>query len=303
MWGGGQGDDYAVVEISSFQLQWVETFRPRVAVLLNTTCDHVDYHGSFFAYRETKERIFACQTQEDFAVLNGDEETTETLRRRLSAKILCFSSTARPGGACIFREGNELIYEPGDEVREAYPIKMIKIPGRHNLENVMAALVVARICGCTPEGIVAAVENFKGMPHRIEYVGIKQGVSFYDDSKGTNVDAVRRALETFPAPTILLMGGRDKEGDFASLAPSIRDHVKLLILFGEARARIHDLAGGIVPTQCVATLGQAIQTAYGEARSGDIVLLSPGCASFDEFRDYKDRGRFFRKMVEELADV
>lgn len=301
--GGPQADDYAVVEVSSFQLQWTETFRPHVAALLNTTCDHVDYHGSFAAYREAKERIFAHQGPDDFAILNGDEEETEVLAGRLAAQILRFSSTGRLEGAGLFLEGETLICRLSVDARETYPLGMIKIPGRHNVENVMTALAIARVCGCEPGDIIRAVDGFKGMAHRIEYVAHKKGVAFYDDSKGTNVDAVKRAMETFAAPVVLLLGGRDKEGDFDTLAPLIREKVKLLVLFGEARERIHQLVGGIVETRITPTLEQGIRVAHEQALAGDVVLLSPGCASFDEFRDYKDRGQFFRKTVERLPDV
>jgi len=301
--GGPQGDDYAVVEVSSFQLQWVETLRPFVAALLNTTCDHVDYHGSFAAYREAKERLFENQRSGDYALLNVEDEGTEALAGRLPSQVLRFSSSGPLTGAGIFVEGKQLVYRPADGPKEYYPVEMIKIPGRHNLENVMVSLLIARICGCDPVGIVDAIARFKGLPHRIEFAGQVRGVDFYDDSKGTNVDAVRRALETFSVPVILLLGGRDKEGDFDSLAPIIREKVRTMILFGEARERIGSLVGGIVDTLVVPTLGEGVRAAYEQAHSGDIVLLSPGCASFDEFRDYKDRGQFFKKMVKDLGHV
>jgi UDP-N-acetylmuramoylalanine--D-glutamate ligase len=165
----------------------------------------------------------------------------------------------------------------------------------------MASILAARACGCDPPAIVRAVEGFRGIAHRIEYAGKKNGVLFYDDSKGTNVGAVMRSLESFSQPVILLLGGRDKEGDFQTLAPLIRRGVKELVLFGEAAEKINGLVGGLVRTTLVATLKEAVEKAYRSAAPGDAVLLSPGCASFDEFKDYKERGDLFQKWVEQLS--
>ena len=177
---------------------------------------------------------------------------------------------------------------------------MIRLPGRHNIENVMASIIAARACGCTPPDIIRAVEGFHGIAHRIEYAGEKNGVLFYDDSKGTNVGAVMRALQSFSQPVVLLLGGRDKEGDFETLAPLIRERVRGLILFGEAREKINALIGGVVKTRLTATMKEAVATAGELASPGDVVLLSPGCASFDEFTDYKARGRVFQELVRTL---
>jgi UDP-N-acetylmuramoylalanine--D-glutamate ligase len=177
---------------------------------------------------------------------------------------------------------------------------MIKIPGLHNIENVMAAIIAGRYCGSPPGSIIRAVADFKGMPHRIEFTEEKNGVAFYDDSKGTNVGAVACALESFSQPIILLMGGRDKEGDFGTLSPLIKSRVKELVLFGEARNKIYDLIGSVVETSKCTTLREAIQLAYLHSSPGDVVLLSPGCASFDEFSNYKERGRFFKDVVKNL---
>ena len=191
----------------------------------------------------------------------------------------------------MFLSGEKLIHLLPAGEKEEYPLAMIHLPGRHNCENVMAAILAARACGCDPPAIIRAVEGFRGIAHRIQYAGEKNGVLFYDDSKGTNVDAVMRALESFSQPVVLLLGGRDKEGDFQTLAPLIRRRVKEMVLFGEAREKINGLLGGVVRTTLAATLQEAVETAYGSASPGDVVLLSPGCASFDEFKDYKERGR------------
>jgi UDP-N-acetylmuramoylalanine--D-glutamate ligase len=183
---------------------------------------------------------------------------------------------------------------------EQYPLSIINLPGLHNVENVMAAIAAARLCGCSQENVITAVSAFRGLPHRIEFAGEKNSIRFYDDSKGTNVDSVVRALETFNKPVILLLGGRDKDGDFETLKPMLAAKAKKVILFGEARERIASLIGNNKPVMKTTKLREAVEQAYKEARPGDVVLLSPGCASFDEFANYKERGNFFQDAVRSL---
>jgi UDP-N-acetylmuramoylalanine--D-glutamate ligase len=298
---GKQEEEYVVIEVSSFQLQWISRFRPDIAVLLNVTRDHVNYHGTFADYLCIKERIFENQTGEDLAILNADDPFTEVLSKRLASDIQHFSSCRKVRHG-MFLDQETLIYRREPEgTEEVYPRAMIRIPGIHNIENVMAAVMASREAGCSREAVIKAVEGFKGIAHRIEFAGEKGGVTFYDDSKATNVGAVMRALETFSRPVILLMGGRDKEGDFENLATPVRQRVKRLVLFGEARAKIDGLIGGLVKTEQAATLGDAMELARHHASAGDVVLLSPGCASFDEFTDYKARGDFFKKWVGNLS--
>lgn len=295
-----QREDYVVVEVSSFQLQWIQYFRPSVSMLLNTTCDHVDYHGSFDEYRRAKEKIFTNVKDGDYVILNADEPESFVLSEKLTARVEFFSSS-REVERGMYLDGDTLVYRTSEGVCETYPLRMIKIPGSHNIENVMASIMAARYCGCTRSSVMRSIENFTGIPHRIEFTVEKGGVVFYDDSKGTNVGAVMRAIETFSKPIILLMGGRDKQGDFHPLAPLLKQRVKALILFGEARGRIQSMIGGIVHTLSMATLREAIEAAYHISSPGDVVLLSPGCASFDEFSDYKERGRFFKDVVKNLS--
>ncbi len=261
---GRQEADWAVVEVSSFQLQWAQTLHPRIAILLNVTTDHIDYHGSFAAYREVKEGLFARQTARDLAILNADEEASLSLRGRLSARTELFSSSGAVDCG-MFLSGEKLVHLLPAGEKEEYPLGMIHLPGRHNCENVMAAILAARACGCEPPAILRAVEGFRGIAHRIQYAGEKNGILFYDDSKGTNVGAVMRALESFSQPVVLLLGGRDKEGDFETLAPLIRRGVKEMVFFGEAREKINGLLGGVVRTTLTATLKKAVETAYRSA--------------------------------------
>ncbi len=302
----GRDDDFIVVEVSSFQLEWASTLRPNVAVLLNTTPDHIDYHGSFESYRAAKERLFMNQEASDLAILNGDEPQGRALARRIRSESEFFSTKSGLSGEGpprgIYLDGEALSYAGPGARREQYPLSMIKIPGAHNIENVMAAVLAARKCGCSPDEIIRAVSLFRGVSHRIEFAGEKRGVLFYDDSKGTNVGAVLSAIESFSRPIVLLMGGRDKEGDFETLEPLISRKVKSLILFGEAAGKIQSKIGGIVHTERSAGLGEAFGLARRNAAPGDVVLLSPGCASFDEFSDYAERGRFFKEMVNGISD-
>ena len=297
--GSAQTDDFIVAEISSFQLQWIKTFRPRAAVLLNITCDHVNYHGSFEEYRRVKASIFENQQNTDLAILNAEDETQEGLAQAMKAQVVRFSSRReiRPG---IFLQDDDIVYVKPDGSGERYPVGMIHLPGLHNIENVMAAVVAARFCGCSQESIVEAVSEFRGLSHRIEFAGEKNGIKFFDDSKGTNVDAVIRALQTFSVPVILLLGGRDKDGNFAALTTLIGAKTRQVILFGEARDRIEPQLGAARPMSKEPTLKAAILRAYRDAQPGDIVLLSPGCASFDEFANYKERGDYFKDVVRTL---
>lgn len=297
----GEGDaEYLVVEVSSFQLQWIETFHPSVAVLLNTSTDHLDYHETFAEYRSVKERIFANQSKEDLAILNADDSPSPALLEGIRAEITCFSSSAslRKG---VFFDGEALHYLDSSGTREEYAVDNIKLKGTHNLENIMAAIAVARWCGCPPETIIETLEKFDGMPHRVEFVGEKNGVVFYNDSKGTNAGAVIRAIESFSRPIILLMGGRDKGGDFENLREPIRKKVKNLIVFGEAGERINRLLGDIVRTERVESLEDAMVSACNDSISGDVVLLSPGCSSFDAFKNYEARGDFFKETFNRMV--
>ncbi len=293
------GKDFIVAEISSFQLQWVEKFRPYVSVLLNVTSDHINYHGSFAEYLRIKSRVFAKQTENDLAILNAADPAQKELVGKIRAKIAQFSSASEIESG-IFLKNDKIIFRMPGFDEEVYPLNLIKLPGMHNVENVMAAIIAARFCGCPQESINVCVADFHGLPHRIEFAGEKNSVKFYDDSKGTNVGSVVRALDTFDQPVILLLGGRDKDGDFETLKPLLTTKTKNVILFGEAQNRIASLIGDDVPKLKKQKLRDAIMVAYKNAKPGDIVLLSPGCASFDEFRDYKERGDYFKEIVRNL---
>lgn len=294
-----QKAEFVVAEISSFQLQWIEQFRPFIAVLLNITSDHADYHGSFEEYRRVKAGIFSNQTKDDFAILNASDPVQKGMSGGIRSKVFRFSS-GKAVQKGIFLKNNNMILKMPEMKDEQYSLGIISVPGLHNVENVMAAILAARFCGCSKKKIVEAVAAFHGLPHRIEFAGEKNSIRFYDDSKGTNVGSVLKALETFDQPVILLLGGRDKEGDFKALKPMLSRKAKKAILFGEARNRIASLIGGSVPVFKKTGLREAVQIAYKNAQPGDVILLSPGCASFDEFANYKERGNFFKEVVRNL---
>jgi UDP-N-acetylmuramoylalanine--D-glutamate ligase len=297
--GGPQKADFIVAEISSFQLQWIEKFRPFIGVLLNITCDHINYHGSFAEYRRIKTRVFVNQTKADFAILNAADKEQKGIARAINSRIARFSSKNVLQKGIFIKNKNMVLRMPGAK-EEKYPLSIISLPGLHNVENVMAAIMAARFCGCSRDNIIAAVASFRGLPHRIEFVDEKNSIKFYDDSKGTNVGSVKRALETFTQPVILLLGGRDKDGDFETLKPLLAAKAKKVVLFGEARNRIESLIGGDIPVFKKAKLREAVESAYKNAQSGDVILLSPGCASFDEFANYKERGNFFKDVVRNI---
>ncbi len=297
---GGQKEDYIILEVSSFQLQWVRDFRAHVAMLLNVTCDHIDYHGSLEAYRFVKERIFAGQGLGDVAIINSEDPGSYDLVKNLSAEHIISFSSSRPLEKGIFVEGEYLVWRRMGK-DESYPISGLKLRGLHNLENVMAAVVASRMCGCDHSGIMEVLNSFTGIGHRIEFSGNVDGVEYFDDSKGTNVDAVYRALQSFPGPVILLVGGRYKGGDFGVLSALLRERCRAVVIFGEAAQRIENMIGGVVKTGCARNLQEALSMARKDALPGDTVLLSPGCSSFDEFRNYEERGTFFKNIVDSMV--
>ncbi len=293
----GQAWDWGVVEVSSFQLEWVQAFRPKIAILLNLTEDHLDRYASFNDYCAAKERIFAAQQPDDVAVLNRDDPLVWRARARTRARVVSFGwSTVDEG---VYATKDEIVWRGGG-AEERFALARVKIHGVHNVENMMAAVAAAKAAGITRAAIQSALESFAGLEHRLEFVREKSGVRYYNDSKGTNVGAVIKSLAGFSAPVILLAGGVDKGGDYAPLAAEIRRTVKKLILFGAAKEKIRAALGGSIETVVVDSLDAAVREAAASARAGDIVLLSPACSSFDMFRDYTERGKRFRSLVQEL---
>jgi UDP-N-acetylmuramoylalanine--D-glutamate ligase len=286
-----------VAEISSFQLEWVEQFHPRVAVLLNLTEDHLDRYPNFAVYCAAKERIFAAQTQDDVAVLNRDDPLVWAMRARIAARIVSFGFDAVEEG--VFAEKEKIVWRGGGR-EEVFPTAKAKIQGVHNIENMMAAIAAAKAAGVERAPIQRVLESFPGLEHRLEFVRERAGVRYFNDSKGTNVGAVVKSLASFDAPVILLAGGVDKGGDYSPLDAEIKSKVRRLILFGAAKQIIANALGSLTQTVLVEDLATALRDAAAHARSGDVVLLSPACSSFDQFANYAERGRMFKELVRAL---
>ena len=305
--------DWVVLEISSFQLDTIDTFRPDIGILLNITADHLDRYPDMAGYAASKGRIFQNQTLKDIAIFNGADPwvLSETSRIRSRKWMFNGSSTleegARIGGndltfvftSCPFRKAHSSCAPPTlRSVR--LDLGESRLYGKHNQENICAAVMAAIAAGGDIQKIQSALNQFRGLSHRIEFVQTVNGVTYVDDSKATNVDAVYRALESFQEPVILIMGGRDKGGDYRILEKVMQNHVKHLILLGEASELIAAALGNLVPTVRVSSMQEAVTNAHQAAASGDVVLLSPACSSFDLFRSYAHRGDVFQCEVNKL---
>lgn len=293
----------AVLEVSSFQLETIQTFRPKVAVVLNVTPDHLDRHRTFEIYANAKARIFENQQGTDFAVLNLDDPTCVTMASRTRAQVFWFSRQKEVGRGAWVRD-EKIVFRDESGQREILQVSEIPLKGAHNLENVLAAVSSAMLMGCAPNKVRDAVRNFRAVEHRLEFVATVGGVDYYNDSKATNVDATIKALESFPANIHLILGGKDKGSDYTVLNDLLRKRVKRVYTIGAAAAKIEseivsakDGGPEVVPSQ---TLENAIRSAHAVAQPGDIVLLAPACASFDQFKSYEHRGQVFKEIVRRL---
>jgi UDP-N-acetylmuramoylalanine--D-glutamate ligase len=287
-----------VVEISSFQLEAIKDFRPRISVLLNITEDHLDRYSRYKDYIDAKMRIFVNQNSEDWAILNKDDPILMQYRRKVKAKKVLFSLKEKLDEG-TFSNGQSITLRLGEEV-EAYSLSKAPLKGIHNVENMMAALTAARVFGCSKKAVQEVLNRFEGLEHRLEFVREIEGVRYYNDSKGTNVGSVVKSLQSFSEPVILIAGGKDKNGDLSPLKDLVRERVKYLILMGEAKERMKRELGGQTDTVLAKTMGEAVSLARQKAKGGEVVLLSPACSSFDMFKDYKERGRVFKEAVGRL---
>ena len=289
--------EWGVVEVSSFQLEWIEEFRPRISVLLNLTEDHLDRYPNFRAYCQAKQRIFEAQDANDIAILGRDDRLFWEMRKRIRARVVSFGFSEVDDG--VFVAAREMIWRDGSR-EEKFPLSRVKIQGVHNVENMMAAIAAAKSAGVSASAIQKVLEDFPGLEHRLEFVREKDGVRYYNDSKGTNVGAVVKSLASFSDPVILLAGGVDKGGDYGILRQEIRQKVRRLVLFGEAQEIIARALGDLTETVIVENLEAAVGDAFAHARAGEVVLLSPACSSFDMFRNYAERGQVFKSLVQAL---
>ncbi|HEY6394324.1 MAG TPA: UDP-N-acetylmuramoyl-L-alanine--D-glutamate ligase [Candidatus Binataceae bacterium] len=291
--------DALVVEVSSFQLEWIETFRPYVGVHLNLTDDHFERYRDIEDYGRAKARLFENQTASDWAILNRDDRQVWKLASSVPSRVIGFSLDGQERPSAIWHETNALDFDIADR-RGRIALKNYRIPGRHNIANAMAAAAAAVALGAEETAIENALARFSPLPHRIELVREKDGVRFVDDSKGTNVGAAVEAIEGFDPPVILIAGGLDKGGDYAPLRAPLRRKVKHAIFIGAAREKMSAALCGATEIEMVATLKEAVLRAARIAQRGDTVLLSPACSSFDQFRDYAERGNLFKELVRAL---
>jgi len=311
---GEQKADFIVVEISSFQLDTIDAFRPRISVLLNITMDHLDRYPSFDDYAASKIRIFKNQQSSDLAVLNGLNPLVRSLTEPLNCIKLYYGSL-NSGELGAVNNGTRIRFRFKESKRRDnkgplahlascdqrfLDVSAFKLIGRHNLENAAAAALAALAAGASPETVQEALNRYQSAAHRLEYIDTLHGVGFFNDSKATNVDAVIRAVESFSKPIVLIMGGLDKGSNFQALREVLPRHAKRLIVMGKAAARIQSALGDIIPTTSAESMADAVKQAYRVVSPDNVILLSPGCASFDMYDNYVQRGEDFKKTVENL---
>ncbi len=296
-------DSLVVLEISSFQLESIEQFRPWIAAILNITPDHLDRHHTFEAYVAAKARIFENQQAGDFAVLNADDPTCVGLKDKIKSSLLWFSRKQRVENGAFVRDDQIIFRQNGKPEQTVLSRSDIQLKGDHNLENVLAAVCMTMVAGCTPEQVRKGVKEFRAVEHRLELVATINGVTFYNDSKATNVDATVKALESFPGNIHIILGGKDKGSDYTVLNPLLRERVKRVYLIGAASDKIASQIQNATAVVRSGILERAVRQAFDVAAPGDVVLLAPACASFDQFENYEHRGRTFKELVRSLTPV
>jgi UDP-N-acetylmuramoylalanine--D-glutamate ligase len=292
-----------VVELSSFQIEGIVTLSPKAAALLNLAEDHLDRYGSMAAYADAKRRLFRDMDEDGVVVLNADDP--ETLRTPTRARRRLFSRLAKVEDGC-YADENGLVTEvaPGEPDVELFHASDVPLAGVQNLENAMAAALLARAVGVSPAAIITALRGFTGLPHRLEKVGERDGVTFYDDSKGTNPGATMKAIEGFADGTVhLILGGRNKDADLATLTPMIARKARRAYLIGEAAEELAAALEGAIPFERSETLDRAVRSAAGQARQGEAIVLSPACASFDQFRNFNHRGDVFQELARAILEM
>src|ERR1700730_14238615 len=287
-----------VVALSSFQLELIETFRPSISLFLNLTPDHLDRHRSMEIYGAAKARIFENQIEEDAAILNADDPAVTPYAPE-RPRVYWFSRKQRVAQGA-YLHGDDLVFR--DDGAQETILKSSEIPlvGAHNLENVLAAVVATRLAGASAQAVSKGIRSFAGVEHRLEFVAEINGVRYYNDSKATNVDATLKALDAFPGPILIILGGKDKGSDYTVLRKPLREKAILALLIGAGAEKIEKQITGSVTIERAGTLEHAVETASRAARIGDVVLLAPACASFDQFENYEQRGRLFKDLVRNL---
>jgi UDP-N-acetylmuramoylalanine--D-glutamate ligase len=291
-------DTVTVVELSSFQLELIQEFRTDISVFLNLTPDHLDRHHTMDLYSKAKARIFENQREEDFAILNADDPGTTPLAPT-RPHVYWFSRKQRAAQGAFLR-GDDIVFRNDGKEEMVLRRDEVPLPGAHNLENVLAAIAAARIAGANAKAVAEGVRSFAGVEHRLEFVSEINGVRYYNDSKATNVDATLKALDAFAGRILVILGGKDNGSDSTVLPAPLREKAILALLIGAAADKIASQIDGSVAIERAGTLDRAVEIASQAARAGDVVLLAPACASFDQFENYEHRGRVFKALVHEL---
>jgi len=291
-------ETWNVLEVSSFQLETTVEFRPKIALVLNITPDHLDRHKTFELYAAAKTKITQRQGPNDYLVLNAEDKATQMVAAKTKAQIYWFSGVRQiKQGAFVYGESVFFLAQEGGKPEPVLPVAEIPLKGAHNVENVLAAVCAAKLAGVSCESIRATVKGFHAVEHRLEWVKTVAGVEYYNDSKATNVDATLKAVASFPKGIHLILGGKDKDSDYTLLAPLLRERVSAVYTIGSAAEKIERELAGVVKMVSAGTLAKAIEEAAASAKAGDVVLLAPACSSFDQFENYEHRGRAFRETV------
>ena len=291
-------DTITVAELSSFQLELIETFRPNISVFLNLTPDHLDRHHTFEEYGAAKARIFGNQKEADSAVLNADDPAS-TPYAPTRPQVYWFSRKQRVAQGAFVRD-HQIVFRQNGEEMAVLKLQEIPLVGGHNVENVLAAVTTTRIAGANPAAIAKGVRSFAGVEHRLEFVAEVSGVRYFNDSKATNVDATLKALDAFPGRILIILGGKDKGSDYTVLRKPLREKAILALLIGAAADKIEKQIEGSVAIEGAGTIERAVEIASHAVRPGDVVLLAPACASFDQFQNFEHRGRVFKDLVHQL---
>jgi len=298
-----KGNVWSVLEVSSFQLETVVEFHPKIAVVLNITPDHLDRHGSFENYAAAKARITERQRAEDFLVLNAEDKATQMVAGKTKAQVFWFSGRRQiKQGAFVHGESILFVPKEGGKAEPVMPVSEIPLKGAHNVENVLAAICATRLAGVSAEVIRGAVLGFKAVEHRLEFVRSVNGVEYYNDSKATNVDATMKAVASFDGGIHLILGGKDKDSDYGLMGDLLKERVKVVYTIGSAAEKIEHQLRGVVKMKSAGTMQVAVSDAAAAAVAGDVVLLAPACSSFDQFENYEHRGRVFRQLVQGLQE-
>lgn len=289
-------DAIVVAEISSFQLEGVHSFRPHACAVLNLTPDHIDRHGTMEVYQEMKERIFARQTKSDYVILNYDDPVVRAMARQAPSRAVFFSITRIMDEGAYVEDGNIVLSFNGRR-EKVCPVEEMGIRGGHNVQNALAACALAKVCGVSVDVMADTLRHFKGVEHRLEFVGEINGVKYYNDSKATNPESAIVALQAFSEPVVLIAGGYDKGTDLSSFMAEVKIHVRELILLGQAADRFAAAARDFPSIHRITTFADAVTLAAKLARPGESVVLSPACASYDMFNNYEERGKVFKQLV------